>query len=133
MRATFPRLHFVSDSLLLEALASGPSPQTVPPELLQRCFRGLTRLLCTTKPARELHKSADVSFEVLDTIQRTAAGHSPRRGSDRVVVEGVQGVDQEQVWLVAPLEVRPQACCSDCVLMCVHLEICVTPYSALDS
>ncbi|GFH08367.1 uncharacterized protein HaLaN_03314, partial [Haematococcus lacustris] len=45
MREAFPRLHWVSDQVLLESLAVAADPGALPPALLTACFHGLQRLL----------------------------------------------------------------------------------------
>ena len=45
VRAAYPRLFFVSDRLLLEALATGSADAaSLPPALLDACFQGLQTL-----------------------------------------------------------------------------------------
>ena len=39
MRASYPRLHFVSDRVLLEALATTTDLSTLPSTLLDTCFQ----------------------------------------------------------------------------------------------
>lgn len=46
MRADYPRLHFVADRLLMEALAAGNDVACLPQGLLDVCFQGLRRISC---------------------------------------------------------------------------------------
>jgi hypothetical protein len=115
MKVSFPRLHFASDILLLEALAQDHSPADVAPELLGQCFHGIARLVCSSLETplykevgshrSSLQKATSKRYHndhdtVLDSV---AYNRDAFRQS--CIIQGVKGTDGQVLLLDTPVVV----------------------------
>jgi hypothetical protein len=113
MRATFPRLHLVSDDECALALANSHSPADVPVSLLSTCFPGVVALVATPAPA------AQDEHVVITTVQG-------RRGDAITLIDTVAaGLAPLHEWLVH-LEVALK--CS----LRSHTRSCLSSAATLD-